>query len=107
VISDILPPASLALATTLLVCATLMTRAFLGVLAFEPGFSAEGVVTMQVSPPHAAYPTPDAYRTFHAELLDAVRSIPGVAQAGARTWLPSQQATWVPGTSPRARLPSV
>jgi predicted permease len=73
-----------------------MTRAFLDLVAVEPGFRAEGVVTMQVSPPKASYPTPDAYRAFHAAFLDAVREIPGVLQAGAGTWLPSQQANWVP-----------
>jgi putative ABC transport system permease protein len=93
-----------AVAMVLLVCAGLMTRAFLRVVAIEPGFRAEGVVTMQVSPPRAVYPTPDAYRAFHAELLDAVRGIPGVLQAGAGTWLPSQQANWVPSIVPEGTV---
>ncbi len=103
-----------ALAMVLLVCAALMTRAFLGVIAVEPGFRPDGAVTMQVSPPKASYPTPDACCAFHAELLDAVREIPGVMQAGAGTWLPSQQANWVPlvvpegtvASSPTGRFPA-
>jgi predicted permease len=83
-----------------------MTRAFLDVIAIEPGFRPEGVVTMQVSPPKASYPTPDAYRAFHAELLDAIREIPGVLQAGAGTWLPSQQANWVPLVIPEGTVAS-
>ena len=95
-----------ALAMVLLVCAGLMTRAFLRVVAIEPGFRAQGVVTMQVSPPRAAYPTPAAYLAFHAELLDAVRGIPGVLQAGAGTWLPSQRANWVPMIIPESTVVS-
>ncbi len=95
-----------ALAMVLLVCAALMTRAFLGVIAVKPGFRPDGVVTMQVSPPKASYPTPDAYRAFHAEFLDAVREIPGVLQAGAGTWLPSQQANWVPLIIPEGTVAS-
>lgn len=95
-----------ALAMVLLVSAALMTRAFLDVLRHEPGFRAEGVVTMQVSPPRADYPTPDAYGAFHAELLDAIRGIPGVLQAGAGTWLPSRQANWVPMILPERTVVS-
>lgn len=95
-----------ALAMVLLVCAALMTRAFFGVIAVEPGFRPEGVVTMQVSPPKASYPTPDAYRAFHTELLAAIRESPGVLHAGAGTWLPSQQASWVPLIIPEGTVAS-
>ena len=93
-----------ALAVVLLVCAGLMTRAFLGVLAVEPGFRAEGVVTMQVSAPRAAYPTADSYLAFYDESVGRW-SGSRVLQVGAGTRLPSQQANWVPMVIPEERSP--
>jgi predicted permease len=98
--------AEVSMAMVLLVCAALMTRAFLRILAIAPGFSAQRVVTMQVSPPQATYRTPDSYLAFHADLLDAIRAIPGVRQAGGGTWLPSQQANWVPMIIPERTVAS-
>jgi hypothetical protein len=72
-----------ALAVVLLVCTSLMTRALLGLLMTEPGFRPENVITMRVSLPRARYSNPDSLRQFYTSILDGVRQIPGVQQAGA------------------------
>ena len=96
--------AEMALAIVLLVCTGLMTRALLTLLLAEPGFQAEHVVTMRVSPPKATYSSPESLRLFYTRLLEAVRQLHGVRDAAAGTRLPTQQANWVPGIIPEGTL---
>lgn len=96
--------AEMALALVLLVCTGLMTRSFLKLVTSEPGFQADNVVTMRMSLPRTTYASADSLRVFYTQVLDAVRQIPGVEQAGAGTRLPSQQANWVPMVVPEGTV---
>ncbi|MEO8452186.1 MAG: ABC transporter permease, partial [Gemmatimonadota bacterium] len=78
----------LALSVTLVVCAGLLIRSFRTVLEVDPGFRAEGVLKAEYQLPTTRYPRNFAVwphwteiHRFNAELLDRVRSIPGVESA--------------------------
>ena len=72
-----------ALSFALLVGAALLGRSFLRVANVEPGFDAHGVVTMQMSLPPSKDPA-----TFFARVLDRVKSMPEVTDAGITDFLP-------------------
>jgi putative ABC transport system permease protein len=77
-----------ALALVLLVGAGLLLRSFARVLSTDPGFSADHVMTMQLTLPSATY-ADDARRTrFWQGLLDGIRNLPGVTSAGTVSFLP-------------------
>jgi len=77
-----------ALALVLLVAAGLLFRSLVRVLEVEPGFQAQGVLTMQVALPDQKYSKPEQVRAFYREALDRIRSLPGVEAAGAVSLLP-------------------
>jgi predicted permease len=77
-----------ALALLLLVGSGLMVRSFQQLRAVDPGFTASGLLTFQLSPPPSRYPAPDGTMQFYAQLLDRLRALPGVQAAGAVTSLP-------------------
>lgn len=82
-----------ALAFMLLIGAGLLFASFQRVMAIDPGFKAEGVLTASVNLPAVRYPlegegkSPAIHR-FLDEALRAIRSVPGVAAAGATTAIP-------------------
>ena len=82
-----------ALAFMLLVGAGLLFASFQRVLAIDPGFNAEGVLTASVNLPPARYPQETerqgpAIQRFMDEALRAIRNVPGVTAAGATTAIP-------------------
>jgi putative ABC transport system permease protein len=84
----ILMAAEVALALMLLAGAGLMLRSFARILALDPGFRAEQVLTMRLSLPTAHYPDPaDVTGTFD-RILEQVRALPGVESTGAAWFLP-------------------
>jgi predicted permease len=85
---QLLVAVELALAVVAVTGAVLMTRSFARLIAVSPGFSAEHVLTFQLSPPAARYATSSSVRAFYAGLLEQVRALPGVRQAGAIMGLP-------------------
>jgi predicted permease len=78
--------AEVALALPLLVGAGLMVHSFVNLIRIEPGFRAEGVLTVRMR----LLPVRD--RALHAEvvnqILDRVRALPGVIAAGSIGRLP-------------------
>ena len=88
--------AEVALALVLLVGSGLMLRSFIKLRQVNVGFTAHNVLTMRVPLPEAKYPTPKtAYDPldpagfgFYEQLLERVRSLPGVNSATAATVLP-------------------
>src|SRR5262249_43074928 len=48
----------------------------------------ERVLTLKLAPPTSAYPQPDQAVQFYSRLLERVRALPGVRQAGAIRSLP-------------------
>jgi predicted permease len=80
--------AQFALAVILLVAGGLLVRSFARLMAVDPGFRAEQVLTIPTSLPRTAYPTGSDIRTFYARLLERVESLPGVTAVGGSTFLP-------------------
>ena len=73
----------LAVALVLLVGATLMIRSFLSVANIDAGFSRDNVITAHLPLPGEAYADAAKRRTFFTEVVERVRSAPGVTAAGA------------------------
>ena len=80
--------AQVAFAFVLLVGAGLLLASFRRVLAQDPGFKADGVLTASVALPRTRYPDGTALRRFTDDALRRVRALPGVVSAGATTTIP-------------------
>ncbi|MCY1022530.1 ABC transporter permease [Pyxidicoccus sp. MSG2] len=81
--------AELALAVVLLVGAGLLMKSFIRLQQVDPGFKADHVLALDLALPETTYPwASPAVRTFYDTLLERVRGIPGVKQAGAALHLP-------------------
>ena len=87
-VRSLLVVAQVAMALVLLVGAGLMMRSFTRLMAIEPGFDPENVVTMRVTLPAAKYADRDRWIAFHEDLIRRVRTIPGVTAAGLNSALP-------------------
>ena len=83
-----LATAQVGLAFLLLTGAGLLFASFRSVLAVDPGFTADGVITGFVNLPAVRYGDDDAQRVFGQRLLERVRAIPGVHAAGLTDSLP-------------------
>jgi predicted permease len=79
--------AEVALAVVLTTGAGLLLRSFVTLLAVDPGFRAENLLTLQIQLPPRIN-TPDARRAFYAELFDRIEAVPGVVESGGTTRLP-------------------
>jgi putative ABC transport system permease protein len=83
-----------ALASLLLVGASLLTRTYLKVAAVPAGFDGEGVLTMGIGIPVARYDSADKVFAFYRELTSRIEAQPGVeAVAGVRQ-LPVTDFSW-------------
>jgi len=80
--------AEAALAVVLLAGSGLLLRSFVKLLAVDPGFRPESVLTMQVALPSSTYAKPEQQRAFFQELVGRVQHLPGVQAAGAISNLP-------------------
>jgi predicted permease len=72
----------------LLVSSGLLLRALSRVEATDPGFRAEGVVTMRTALPKPQYDSNTVREQFYGRVLDGVRSLPGVRSAAYISFLP-------------------
>jgi len=78
-----------ALAMALLVGAGLLLRGFITLRGVDPGFRADGVLTVRLDLPPNRYPFGSASpAAFHDQLLSRLRALPGVESAGAIAGLP-------------------
>jgi putative ABC transport system permease protein len=77
--------AQFALALMLSVGAGLLARSFVRLLAADPGFRPQQVVTASVQLPSGRYATGQQVKAFYREAVDAVKAIPGVTAAAAGT----------------------
>ena len=103
-----------ALALMLLVGAGLMIRTFAALEAVDPGFDPHHVVSMVVSVSGSKEEDPGRRGIFYRQLIERVRSLPGVQAAGAINHLPLAGDLWGwhfaiegrskprPGEAPRA-----
>lgn len=77
-----------ALSFVLLIGAGLMIRSFSRLLAVDPGFKTDHVLTAFISLPVAKYPKREEQVTFFDRLLERLRNVPGVSAAGVVTDIP-------------------
>jgi len=72
----------------LLVASGLVLRTFIQLRAIDPGFRGENVLTMRVRLPLPRYRGVAPRSAFYSQVLDRVRALPGVMDAGFTSWLP-------------------
>lgn len=77
-----------ALAFVLLIGGGLLLASFQRLLAVNPGFSPEHVLTGRVSPLATGYPDDAALRSYTTRALERIRALPGVEAAGVSSFLP-------------------
>jgi putative ABC transport system permease protein len=85
---NLLVVAQMALALVLLVCSGLMVRSFWRLRHVDPGLEPRGVLTARLALPETEYPDEAANARFTNALLERVRALPGVVEAGTVTLLP-------------------
>ncbi len=78
----------IAFAFVLLVGAGLMFASFRQVLAIQPGFGADGVLTANITLPRTRYTKDEAVIAFTHEALQRLRALPGVTAVGATDTIP-------------------
>ena len=89
--------AEVALALVLMVGTGLMLKSFIRLVSVDPGFSSQNVLVASLALPAPRYPKPEQSRRFFDELLERIRSVPGVESAGGTTNLPLQAGdNWMP-----------
>jgi putative ABC transport system permease protein len=77
-----------ALAAVLLAAGGLLLRAYFNLRDTDPGFRPDGVATFAIALPDAKYRDGRDDRRFYATLIDRIRALPGVTDAGAVTCPP-------------------
>ena len=77
-----------AAAVVLLVSSGLMIRALLRVQSTDPGFNAEGVLTLRTVLPKPSYFSTDKREQFYRAVLSEVRQLPGVQSAAYTSGVP-------------------
>ena len=80
--------AEIALAVVLLVGAGLMLRSFGTLRGASPGFDSHNVLTARLTIPTRRYPDDSTRIQFFSNLVARVSALPGVASAGAVSYLP-------------------
>lgn len=73
----------LALALALVLSAGLLLRSFGTLVAWDPGFEIEEVLTFQVFPPSSRYPDDEARIAFYRNARERLAAIPGVESVGS------------------------
>jgi putative ABC transport system permease protein len=85
---SILVVSEIALALMLLIGAGLLMKSFALLQGVDPGFNPKNVLTVDIGLPKANYLEPQKIVAFYAELLDRVKTLPGVQSVGAISNLP-------------------
>ena len=80
--------AEVALSLMLLAGAGLLIRSFWRLQQVDTGFMTERLLTMRLFPPESNYPDDLRVAAFYEELLQRVRSLPGVKDAAAASAVP-------------------
>src|SRR3712207_4137912 len=89
---DTLVVAQVALSLMLLVGAALVMRGFLRLRDTPPGLDPTNVLTMRLSVPDGRYPGGGVVDAYYRPVLERVRALPGVREAGLINLLPID--TW-------------
>jgi putative ABC transport system permease protein len=86
-----------AVAVVLLIGAGLILRSSSRLLAVDPGFRIDGVLTMGIRIPADRYATDEAQRAWFDRAMTAVRGVPGIVEAGAAVVTPLTGNNWTIG----------
>jgi putative ABC transport system permease protein len=92
--ASLLVAGEIALAGILLIGAGLTLRSFANLIAVDPGFRTDHVLTVQMNVPAARYPTPEAQADFFARAFRALEELPEVDHAGAAAVTPLTGNNW-------------
>ena len=92
--SSILVVAEIAIAIVLLAGAGLVLRSFANLIAVDPGFTSDGVVTASLAAPPARYPDAPARAALQRRIFEAVRALPNVEAAGSAAVTPLTGNHW-------------
>lgn len=87
----------IALAMVLLMGAGLLVKSLNQIHKVDPGFNADGVLTVNVSLPDAKYGGSEQKEAFFRELIERLRSIPSTLYVGAVNFLPLGKADAMKG----------
>jgi putative ABC transport system permease protein len=85
---SILVVVEVAISLVLLVGAGLMVRSFVEMMRADLGLRPDGVLTLEMSLPRAAYPEKQQQISFYEQLAERVKSLPGVRAASAINFVP-------------------
>ena len=80
--------AEIGMALVLMTCAGLLIESFARLMRVNPGLSPNNVMTFPLTLPPVRYPQAQQQEAFYRQLLERVRTIPGVQAAGATSYLP-------------------
>ncbi len=83
----------IAFSLVLLAGALLFVRSFLKLQTLDPGFRESGILRVYVSFRRLNIP-PERYETFKRDLLEQIRSLPGVESAATSTHVPLDGRSW-------------
>jgi putative ABC transport system permease protein len=97
IMRSILVVSEVALTLVLLIGAGLMIRSFYHLQRVDPGFSADNLLTFNVSLPQKKYPEPQQRINFYQQLLQNLTALPGVQSVGMATGLPLGNNGWQSG----------
>jgi putative ABC transport system permease protein len=86
--------AEIALAVVLLAGAGLTLRSFANLLAVDPGFTPDGVLTVQLVLPEGRYDGDEARRAFYARAFADIHALPDVTTVGAAMVTPLTGNNW-------------
>jgi predicted permease len=104
--------AEVAVSVALVLTTGLLTTSFIKLLSINRGFAADRIVTATVDLPSSAYSALQSRSSFYREVLDRLRRLPGVEDAGLTSQLPLAGDRWidlirVPGDArPFTQLPT-
>jgi putative ABC transport system permease protein len=88
ILRNLLVGGELALATVLLIGAGLLMQSLFRLQQVQFGFRSDRLMTFQLSPPPAKYPPPAKAWALYRDLLDSLRTIPGVRAAAVSSGIP-------------------
>jgi putative ABC transport system permease protein len=80
--------AEVGISLVLLIGAATLIQGFRKLLLTDPGFNPQNVLSMQVWLPNTRYANPAQTRTFFQQVMERMRSLPGVNSASAVNFLP-------------------
>jgi putative ABC transport system permease protein len=80
--------AEMGIALVLMTGAGLLIESFARLVRVDPGFSPKNLMTFPINLPAARYPQAQQQAEFYRQVLERVKTLPEVQQAGATSYLP-------------------